>query len=188
MEDTLNELTTKNGVFDKPNVSQNESSTARPSLWSSIKYKAGLQLLSSLFATTLQQRENIGRISSENTFKLPPRVTLTDAKKEAWLKGLANPATSLRTLSRSIPHGVRGRILLDHCLQKDVPIHRAVWLVRCVGANEIRAFKRKGTGSVFTVGGDVKWLKDWTSSVEQFLESIISSCDASDWRSQFEYG
>lgn len=188
VEDTLNELTTKNGLYDKPHAAHNESSTARPSVWSSLRHKAGLQTLSTLFMTTLQQRQNWGRLCSYNTFKLPPRVTLTDAKRETWLKGLSNPGTSLRTLSRSIPHGIRGKALLDHCLQKDVPISRAVWLARCVGANEIRAFRRKGANSVFTVGGDVKWVRDWTGSVEQFLYSVVTACGASKWHKQFDYG
>lgn len=80
-----------------------------------------------------------------------------------------------------------GKILLDHCLSKDIPTSRAIWLAKCVGANEIRAFKRKGTG-VFTVGGEAKWIKDWTINVEQFLESIIGICGSTEWRAKINYG
>ncbi|KAL6713558.1 RNA polymerase II mediator complex subunit [Lecanora helva] len=187
-EDVLNELTTKQGFYDRIQASQNESSTARPSVWSSLKHKSGLQILSSLFISALDQRQIHGTVTATSTFKPPPRVTLTDTKREAWLRDLANPSIPLRRLSRTIPHGIRGRILLDHCLSKDIPTSRAVWLAKCVGANEIRAFKRKGTGGVFTVGGETKWIKDWTSSIEQFLESLIASCGSLDWKIKIDYG
>ena len=187
-EDVLNEHTSKQGFFDNTKVSQNESSTARPSVWSSLKHKSGLQILSSLFVSALDQRQIYGTITANSTFKPPPRVTLTDTKREAWLRDLANPSIPLRRLSRTIPHGIRGKILLDHCLRKDIPTSRAIWLAKCVGANEIRAFRRKGTGGVFTVGGEAKWIKDWTANVQQFLESIIRVCGSADWRPKFHYG
>ncbi|CAD6589132.1 MAG: RNA polymerase II mediator complex subunit [Alectoria sarmentosa] len=187
-EDVLNELTTKQGFYDKSPISQNESNTARPSVWSSLKHKSGLQILSSLFVSALDQRQTHGTITTNSTFKPPPRVTLTDTKREAWLRDLANPSIPLRRLSRTIPHGIRGKILLDHCLSKDIPTSRAIWLAKCVGANEIRAFKRKGTGGVFTVGGEGKWIKDWTTNVEQFLESILGFCGSTEWRSKINYG
>ena len=187
-EDVLNELTTKSGSYDKGQVSQNESSTARPSVWSSLKHKSGLQILSSLLVSALDQRQVHGTITATSTFKPPPRVTLTDTKREAWLRDLANPSIPLRRLSRTIPHGIRGKILLDHCLGKDIPTSRALWLAKCVGANEIRAFKRKGAGGVFTVGGEIKWIKDWTTNVEQFLESIVCTCGSTEWRARANYG
>lgn len=187
-EDVLNELTTKQGFYDKAQGSQNESNTARPSVWSSLKHKSGLQILSSLFVSALDQRQLHGTTTANSTFKPPPRVTLTDTKREAWLRDLANPSTPLRRLSRTIPHGIRGRILLDHCLSKNIPTSRALWLAKCVGANEIRAFRRKGAGGVFTVGGEAKWIRDWTTNVEQFLESIFSACGSSGWRANINYG
>lgn len=143
--------------------------------------------MSSLFVSALDQRQTHGTITANSSFKPPPRVTLTDTKREAWLRDLANPIIPLRRLSRTIPHGVRGRILLDHCLSKDIPTSRAVWLAKCVGANEIRAFKRKGTGGVFTVGGEAKWIKDWTTSIEQFLESTVAMCGCPDWKTKIDY-
>ena len=129
-----------------------------------------------------------GTIAANCTFKPPPRVTLTDTKREAWLRDLANPEIPLRRLSRTIPHGIRGKILLDHCLAKVIPTSRAVWLAKCVGANEIRAFKRKGAGGAFAVGGETKWIKDWTANVEQFIEMIVSRCENAGWKAQMDYG
>lgn len=157
------------------------------SIFPALKHKSGLQSLSSVFANVLTQRRAHSHITSKPTFKPPPRVTLTDTKKETWLRDLANPSISLRRLSRTIPHGVRGKSLLEQCLSKNVPTERAVWLAKCVGANEIRAFKRKGVSGSFAMGGEVKWTRDWTVFVEQFVESIVTSCGESDWKDKIIY-
>ena len=187
-EDILNESATRNGFYDKLLASHNESLTAKPSVLLSLKNKSGIQVLSALLSSALKQRERHNTTTAATTFKPPPRVTLTDTKKETWLRDLADSGIPLRRLSRTIPHGIRGRILLDHCLSKDIPISRAIWLVKCVGANEIRACKRKGTSGNFMVGGEAKWVKDWTVNVEQFLGSIIDHCGSEDWKASINYG
>ncbi|KAI9860017.1 MAG: RNA polymerase II mediator complex subunit [Trichoglossum hirsutum] len=186
-EDILTEQTTRQGFYDKTQVSQNEHTTARPTLWPIFKRQSGIQVLSSLLVSVLEQRQSHGRITAASTFKPPPRVTLTDTKREAWLRDLANPSVPLRRLSRTIPHGIRGKALLDQCLSKNIPTGRAVWLARCVGANEIRAFKRKGAGGAFAMGGEVKWIRDWTAFVEQFVDTVISNCGEKDWKVKISY-
>ena len=183
----LSEHSTRSGYQDKLQILQNDMGSARLSIWSSVKHKSGLPILSSLFVSALERRQDHGTVSLKSTFKPPPRVTLTDTKREAWLKDLADPAIPLRRLSRTIPHGIRGKVLLDHCLAKNIPIWRAVWLAKCVGANEIRAFKRKGASASFVSGGENKWIKEWTSNVEQFLESLVEGCGIPNWRPQITY-
>ena len=187
-KDVFSESATKSGLYDRHSGTQNESTTARPSIWSSLKHKSGLQVLSSLFGSVLAQRQLHGTITATSTFKPPPRVTLTDAKREMWLRDLAKSAIPLRRLSRTIPHGIRGKTLLDHCLSKDIPIPRAIWLAKCVGANEIRAFRRKGTAGAFAIGGEAKWVKEWTANVEQFVEGILKLCCSPEWGSKITYG
>ncbi|KAI9927995.1 hypothetical protein ASPWEDRAFT_42159 [Aspergillus wentii DTO 134E9] len=186
-EDVLNEHTAKQGHYDRTQVSQNESNTARPSLYAQLKHRSGLQMLSSVFAAALEKRQNHSMVTNPSTFKPPPRVTLTDNKREAWLRDLANPSVPLRRLSRTIPHGIRGKVLLDQCLSKLIPVGRAVWLAKCVGANEIRAFKRKGTSGALAIGLEAKWVRDWTTNVQQFLEGVLSSCGTTDWRMKVTY-
>ncbi|KAL8953968.1 MAG: hypothetical protein Q9222_000178 [Ikaeria aurantiellina] len=187
MEDVLSDSTTKQGFQDKVQVSQNESSSAKLSVWNSLKHKPGLQVMSSLFTLILEKREIHGTIIVGSTFKPPPRVTLTDSKRETWLRDLANPNIPLRRLSRTIPHGIRGRALLDHALAKKIPIARTLWLAQCVGANEIRAFKRKGASGAFAVGGDMKWIREWTANVEQYLDAIIKTCGCEGWQEKLAY-
>ncbi|KAF7960525.1 hypothetical protein EAE96_000205 [Botrytis aclada] len=186
-EDQFSEPVIRQGFFDKSQMSQNETGSAKASIYPSLKHKSGLQTLSSLFTSVLAQRRAHGNITADSTFKPPPRVTVTDTKREIWLKDLANPTISLRRLSRSIPHGIRGKVLLEHALNKNIPIERAVWLAKCVGANELRSFKRKGAGGAFAMGGEAKWVRDFTVSVEQVLENIIGSCGEKDFRRKIYY-
>lgn len=144
-------------------------------------------MLSSVFAAALEKRQNRSTVTAPSTFKPPPRVTLTDNKREAWLRDLANPSVPLRRLSRTIPHGIRGKVLLDQCLNKWIPAGRAVWLAKCVGANEIRAFKRKGTSGTVALGLEVKWVRDWTTNVQQFIEGVVSACGKVDWKTKVTY-
>ncbi|KAE8415119.1 mediator of RNA polymerase II transcription subunit 12 [Aspergillus pseudocaelatus] len=186
-EDVLNEQTAKQGHYDRTQVSQNESNTARPSLYAQLKHRSGLHMLSSVFAAALEKRQNHSMVTAPSTFKPPPRVTLTDNKREAWLRDLANPSVPLRKLSRTIPHGIRGKSLLDQCLNKGIPVSRAVWLAKCVGANEIRAFKRKGTSGTLALGLEAKWVRDWTATVQQFLEGVLGACGSAQWKMKMTY-
>lgn len=144
-------------------------------------------MLSSVFAAALEKRQSHNMVTAPSSFKPPPRVTLTDNKREAWLRDLANPSVPLRRLSRTIPHGIRGKVLLDQCLGKWIPVPRAIWLARCVGANEIRAFKRKGTSGALALGLESKWVRDWTATVQQFLDGVVGICGAADWKVKMTY-
>lgn len=186
-EDRFSETVIRHGFFDKAQMTQNETGSAKSSLFPALKHKTGLHTLSSLLTSVLAQRRAHGQITSTSTFKPPPRVTVTDTKREMWLKDLANPEISLRRLSRSIPHGIRGKVLLDQSLGKNIPIERAVWLAKCVGANELRSFRRKGASGTFAMGGEAKWIRDFTVCVEQFLESIVSSCGEEDFKARINY-
>lgn len=186
-EDILSEQTAKQGYYDRTQVSQNESNTARPALYAQLKHRTGLQMLSFVFAGALEKRQNHNAIHAPSTFKPPPRVTLTDNKREAWLRDLADSSVPLRRLSRTIPHGIRGKVLLDQCLGKRIPVARAVWLAKCVGANEIRAFKRKGTSGALAVGLEAKWVRDWTTNVQQFVEEVFGSPKSPNWKAKMTY-
>ncbi|KAH7304963.1 hypothetical protein B0I35DRAFT_146295 [Stachybotrys elegans] len=184
-EDQWSTEAIQKGTWDRN--TQTESASARLAIFPALKQKSGLSALSSIFVGVLHQRKVRGQVQAPSTFKPPPRVTLTDTKREVWLRDLANPAISLRRLSRTIPHGIRGRTLLDQCLNKKVPTERAVWLAKCVGANEIRAFKRKGVNGAFVMGGELKWVRDWTVFVEQFIDAVVSAHTEADWKAKVTY-
>lgn len=145
----------------------------------------GFMELSYLMTSSMQIRHNSQRFSSNSTFRPPPRVTLTEQKKEAWLRDLANPNIPLRKLSRTIPHGTRNRSLLEQCCTKAIPIPRAVWFARCVGANELRGLKRKGASGITTSASltssaaapgqasEATWIREWTEQVTEYIEKVI---------------
>jgi mediator of RNA polymerase II transcription subunit 12 len=179
-EDILSETLVKGGISNKPQI-MNETNTARPSLWSNLKNKNGTNMLSKLFVEVLEKRQSCGRLTAPNSFKPPPRLTLRDSTRETWLHDLANPTANLRRLSRTIPHGVTGVVLLEQCLNKNIPLPRAVWLAKCVGINEMRSHKRKGQA------GTITWVRAWTGSVEQFLDSTIAMLGQPDWKPRITY-
>ncbi|KAF2861521.1 hypothetical protein K470DRAFT_214911, partial [Piedraia hortae CBS 480.64] len=186
----LDETLVKSGCCNKASSSNRvEAGSARQALWPNLAAKngLGLQVLSSFFVQVLDTRQTMRQVTKPPTFKLPPRLTVTDSKREAWLRDLADPAKPLRRQSRTIPHGIRGRVMLDHCLNKCIPLTRAVWMIRCVGANEQRAFRRKGVASSVAATSERKWLIEWTTQVEQFLGSSIGACNQSEWRQRMTY-
>jgi mediator of RNA polymerase II transcription subunit 12 len=183
-EDVLSETLVKGGISNKSQI-MNETNTARPSLWPNLKNKSGMSTLSNLFVAVLEKRQNSSRLNAPHTFKPPPRLTLRDSTREIWLRDLANPVVRLGRLSRTIPTGVTGKALLEQCLNKNIPIPRAIWLAKCIGINEIRTHKRKGQAG----GNDyyVTWARGWTSAVEQFLESLVVCIGQEEWKPRITY-
>ncbi|KAI5806878.1 hypothetical protein EDC01DRAFT_608826 [Geopyxis carbonaria] len=170
-EDIVSDSQARNGQYDRLHT---EQASARFPLSSTFKQRGGLPILSSLCRTALVRRQSRSQVSMNSTFKPPPRVTLPDSRRESWLRDLANPLVALRRLARTIPHGMKGLPLLEQCAAKNVPVERAVWFVRCVGANELRGLKRKGVGSL-AVGGESKWIREWSIQITQFLDKALSN-------------
>ncbi|KAK4177957.1 putative mediator of RNA polymerase II transcription [Triangularia setosa] len=186
-EDHFSENVIRQGHFDKPAFNP-DTQSGKYAIFPSMKgANSSLHTLSAIFTAALGARRNNGQITSSSTFRYPPRVTVTDTKRELWLKDLANPASSLRRLARTIPHGLRGQALLDQCLNKRIPFERAVWLIQCVGANELRTCKRKGVSLTMSLGAEVRWIKEWTVSVQKFVENVLFSFDDKEWKAKVHY-
>ncbi|CAK7204262.1 RNA polymerase II mediator complex subunit [Sporothrix eucalyptigena] len=177
LEDRLTDSTVRMGQYDRlpnPQSHTTETGSARGWLPLLLRQKNSTMVLGQAlaFANALSREKN--HIPPSSQFKLPPRVTVTDTRRETWLRDLTNAAIPLRKLSRTIPHGLRGKVLLEQCMLKSVPVDRAMWLARCVGAQELRAFKRKGTANVSALAeSELRWLKDWTLTVQQFVETFL---------------
>lgn len=153
------------GFFEAPHVG-NELLSARNIMHQLLRSKNSLDELSTHFLHAIEVRAQNNRVG-QGTHKPPPRVTLTDQKREAWLKDLANVEVPLRRLARTIPHGVRNRTLIEQCVAKKIPISRAVWFVRCVSTNELRGLKRKGGANI-----EFSWVQDWTAQVVESMEKL----------------
>ena len=64
-------------------------------------------------------------------------MTLNEQKRELWFTELANPDIPLQKLARNVPHGYKGEKLLEMLASRNVPLPRAVWYIKAVGASEI---------------------------------------------------
>ena len=187
-EDQLSDINVKQGFSDRPpNPPEKELNTARVPLYTAFKHKSGLESLSTIFSIVLEAKTKHNMLDSLSSFKPPPRVTLSEPKKRTWIGELADPTVPLKKLSRTIPQGIRGQGLLEQCLQNAVPLNRALWFVKCVGANEIRTLKRKGTTQAVAAGGERAWLKDWTVNIEQFIEAVLNQNGQPSWKQNLQY-
>ena len=170
-------------ILDKSKVSQSPTTAQKTNK---------INIMGQMFVDAMHKRRLFNVIRSKGAYKPPPRVTLTEHKKEAWLKKLSNPEVPLKDLSRAIPHGLRNKLLFEQCLLHKVPISRALWLIKCIATNEQRQLKRK-TGTSSAVSASVsKWIAEWTEQITAFFESIIESCfDTSvpkeTWRFRLDY-
>lgn len=186
VEKMQNTLFLNKGLFEAPQVS-NEYYSARnliqAAVFSSSENCSGvLKELSQHLASFYKTRnEIINKIQCEsNNFKLPPRVTLTSLKREAWLKDLANPTVPLHQVSLRLPHGIKNKILVDALCSKLVPITRALWFTKCVLYGDSVAIRKKvhlkvtqvpfqGDESALLESQEVQWLQEWTQQVVDYL-------------------
>ncbi|PRT53991.1 Mediator of RNA polymerase II transcription subunit 12 [Wickerhamiella sorbophila] len=147
-----------------------------------LKHWTALPAISYFLTSSMHVREASRRIHTPSTFKPPPRVILTDQKRELWLRDLSNPKVSLRKLARTIPHGISGGKLLDEIFRHRVPVLRALWFIRCVGANDFRTIKRKAGPTSSVAGVEDTWMRSWTQEVLDHLEATIELYDPEDFR------
>lgn len=153
--------------------------------------QAKLIRMSGAMNKAIAERHKNNRIRGKSSYKPPPRVTLTEHKRQVWLENLANCSVPLRKLSKAIPHGLRNRNLLDQCLKNWVPAFRAIWLIRCVSSNEQRQLRRKAGSSNAAALLISRWTLEWTDQVCLFLVNVYnSSFDDShvkDWKKRLDY-
>ncbi|CDO75642.1 hypothetical protein BN946_scf184743.g2 [Trametes cinnabarina] len=141
----------------------------------------------------------------QSSFRLPSRVTLNDAKRQAWFADLANPDIPLSKLGKNVPHGAKGHDLLDLLHTNDVAIPRAVWFLRVFGANETAGLRNKPTYNPTQYS--VEWANVMTSymkkqlgeialpspprlvaSIKQTFKGVLSDADMrKKWVSRFTY-
>lgn len=193
------------GYFESPLVS-NEYYSARnliqETLFSSTQNCTTiLKELSQHFTKAYKTRnEVINKIShASNNFKVPPRVTLTATKKEAWLRDLANLDVPLLTVSAKLPHGIRNKVLVDSMCNYAVPLSRAIWFTKCSLFSELLMLRRKYQSKQSTspqAGNfppvDVfegRWLQEWTLQVADYVFKFskeMSSLGSPDKKGPFQ--
>lgn len=74
--------------------------------------------------------------------------------------------TSLRKLSKSVPHGFKSEKLLEVLAQRQVPMLRATWYIKIVALSEMQTQRsRHSTQHKYSV--------DWTNTVNTFLKKQL---------------
>lgn len=110
---------------------------------------------------------------SGQDFHLPNRVTLTDQKRNLWLQELSSSNTSLRKLTKSVPHGFRKRHILEQCYTQFVPIYRVIWLIKSCYAIEWKGMISKAKGETTHEELLSTLYKDWTDNMVLILEKLV---------------
>lgn len=169
-----------------PPLVPSETASMQTHMLDRVAGPAALQLLGDLFERVRDKRRS-GSGLADAPVTLPPRVTLNDAKLNEYVRQLADPRVPLYQLSQRIPHGFRGVRLLDVLLHgalpgmapaRSVPLSRALWLIRMIGALELEATQK-----------DVqKYTSDWTVRVLHWMGQLIASLrEPTTWAAQWSY-
>ncbi|KAJ8455905.1 hypothetical protein ONZ45_g18844 [Pleurotus djamor] len=165
-EDILSEQNVKNGfVADHPVSAESFNAQAIIKIDNDALSKLE-DLMNAVFARKAQQLPSI----PSSTFRMPSRVTLTDAKRQSWFATLADSSVPLHKIGKSVPHGVKGHDLLDLLHSNNVAIPRAIWLLRVLGANETAGLRNKP--SYNPTSYSIEWTGVMTSYVKKQLLDI----------------
>ncbi|QLG70819.1 hypothetical protein HG535_0A07610 [Zygotorulaspora mrakii] len=186
-----------------------ESISARSSLQESLPKLS--DQLGDQFSKILHIREQeINRISAKDNsnklplfsdlsgpgFLLPSRVTLTDHRRELWLQELSSPYASLAKLSKHIPHGLKRRQVLEKCYMRQIPLKRAMWLIKCCYSMEWKNRMTKARQSSDSSNDiNAQLTKEWTDNFVFILEKLIFDMNQNDndpvqlkrWRTEVGY-
>ncbi|WVF69703.1 hypothetical protein IAT40_004482 [Kwoniella sp. CBS 6097] len=162
-EDVLTEENVKNGFSGRNFVAVGAEVFSMHGPIHQHLSSGGLNLLQQLGKDLIQKRQELMPQVGERTFRIPVRVTYNDTKRLQFLADLSNPNVPLHRLMRTpVPHGFKGVELLDAMFSpstgpgtghnrnpsgsvkissEPIPLDRALWFIRVLGANEISAHR-----------------------------------------------
>ncbi|WVQ98147.1 hypothetical protein IAU59_005269 [Kwoniella sp. CBS 9459] len=162
-EDVLTEENVKNGFSGRNFVAVGAEVFSMHGPIHQHLSSGGLNLLQQLGKDLIEKRQELMPQVAERTFRIPVRVTYNDTKRLQFLADLSNPSVPLHRLMRTpVPHGFKGVELLDAMFSpstgpgtghnrnpsggvkissESIPLDRALWFIRVLGANEISAHR-----------------------------------------------
>ncbi|AET38236.1 Srb8p Ecym_2515 [Eremothecium cymbalariae DBVPG len=165
-----------------------ESISARSSLQESLPKVA--DMLAEQFSKVVNLREQtINKVSSVPDksiggkprftdlagpgFSLPNRVTLTDQRKSQWLQELSSPNVSLFKLCRSIPHGFKRKQILEQCYLRQIPLQRAIWLIKSSYSMEWKSLMSKLKPGQINKTIISQLYNLWTNNMVSIMERLV---------------
>ncbi|KAI5286406.1 RNA polymerase II mediator complex subunit, partial [Ascosphaera aggregata] len=175
------------GHQPKTETSYNELGSSRSAVYKQLNQSSNLEALSVFLTSVITSKHILSQVEYYSLPSQPRRVALTDTKREAWLRDLANPRIPLHELSHTIPNGIRAKILFEQCLSKLIPIERAVWFVQNMNGHENRMYQKSPLNEAFSNDVDYTSTREWASSAYQFLEDVLTSPVDAFWRRRTIY-
>ncbi|QRV93786.1 mediator complex subunit Med12 [Ceratobasidium sp. AG-Ba] len=178
-EDTLTDQNVKSGYNYPENVPvrmNNDNFSAHGMIHSTLmpsRNRSVLSLLGDLMSAVYEVRADSTSSVPPNTYKIPPRITLNDTRRAAWLADLSNPSVPLSKLARSVLHITKNSDLIDILYSNNVPIPRAVWYVRVLGANELISLKNRQNQATAAAQVAIDWAIAVTSHLKKQLQEIV---------------
>ncbi|KAG8709991.1 RNA polymerase II mediator complex subunit [Ceratobasidium sp. 395] len=176
-EDILTDQNVKQGYNYAENVPirmNNDNFSAHGLIHTTLmpsRNRSVLSLLGDLMSAVYEVRAESTLNIPGHSYKLPPRMTLNDTRRAAWLADLSNPEVPLSKLSRTVLHVAKGPDLLDMLHAHGVAISRAVWYVRILGANETLSTKNRQNYNPAQLG--IEWAGTVTSHLKKQLQDIV---------------
>ncbi|CAL1707851.1 unnamed protein product [Somion occarium] len=168
VEEVLTEANVKNGLVIAAQVSA-ETLSARETVQERLTTENALEDLEDLMNQIFARRVETSPPVPPSSFRLPSRVTLNDAKRQAWFADLANPDVPLHKLGKSVPHGAKGHDLLDLLQTNNVAIPRAVWFLRVFGGNETAGLRNKPS-----LYNPTQYSVDWANVMTSYLKKQLT--------------
>ncbi|KAI0093156.1 hypothetical protein BDY19DRAFT_989824 [Irpex rosettiformis] len=166
-EEILTDGNVKNGLHQAPFVPL-ETYSAQDSFHTRLVSENALVELQDLMNQIFVRKVEDLPAVAPSSFRLPIRVTLNDAKRQAWFADLANPDVPLQKLGKSVPHGAKGHDLLDLLHDNSVAIPRAVWFLRVFGGNETVGLRNKPHYD------PTQYSVDWANLVTGYLRKQLA--------------
>ncbi|KAI0829604.1 hypothetical protein BC628DRAFT_1314187 [Trametes gibbosa] len=168
-EEVLSAKNVKEGLMLPHEVSV-EHYSQRNEIWRRLVHDDALGALEDVMNQIFARRAETVPAIPSSSFRLPSRVTLNDAKRQAWFADLANSDIPLSKLGKNVPHGAKGHDLLDLLHTNNVAIPRAVWFLRVFGANESAGLRNKP--SYNPTQYSIEWANVMTSYMKKQLADI----------------
>ncbi|KAF8530471.1 hypothetical protein BU17DRAFT_35400 [Hysterangium stoloniferum] len=165
-EDALTDANVKRGYSAAQTISA-ECYSSQNIIKESIINQNALAELEELMNQVLARRAESNATLPEHAFKLPQRITFSEARRQAWQTDFFNPDVPLSTIGEKIPHA-KGHDLLTLLQDNKVPIPRAVWYVRGIGGNETQGMRNRHNYN------PTQYSVEWANVVTGYLRKILA--------------
>ncbi|CDZ97709.1 RNA polymerase II transcription mediator [Phaffia rhodozyma] len=137
-EDCLSEAFVKQGYVSRWGISNSsESFSVHGLVLKGLVSTNAIQNMNETMSKIVALREAASSQVPPSTYKPPTRLILHESKRQTFFSDLTNPAVPLSRLARSVPHGIKGLDMLEMFATNEVPVERAVWLLKTLGACEM---------------------------------------------------